>query len=170
MGLLMPVFRPHAILLGASEMQIGLLDSSASLLMFLSGPIVGSLSDSKGRKFVLSVTLILNLLAYTLLGLINTLAVFTLSRLLIALFMKVQIIVKAIIADIVPTDQQSACFATFGALSAIGFIFGPIIGGYLYVATNDFSYISTIVGVSILLSLGLLLNLLLLYYAAFLIF
>ncbi|KAK9694071.1 Major Facilitator Superfamily [Popillia japonica] len=53
LGILMPVAPVHLGSLGASRLLIGGLTSLNALLQLTTGPLVGSWSDSKGRKALL---------------------------------------------------------------------------------------------------------------------
>lgn len=54
------------------------------------------------------------------------------------------VLLKALIADSVPPGEQTAVFGKMGALGALGFIAGPLIGGIVLDRSNGFFYLTLI--------------------------
>jgi MFS family permease len=79
-GLTVPLFSTHLRELGASHFTIGLLSSLYSGLQVISGPVVGSWSDVRDRKSVLTITLVLCSIAYVALGFANSILVIAIVR------------------------------------------------------------------------------------------
>lgn len=48
------------------------------------------------------------------------------------------VLLKALIADNVPSDKQAATFGNLGAFVALGFIMGPIISGLILETNGGF--------------------------------
>lgn len=67
---------------------------------------------------------------------------------------KAQILLKTVISDNLPSEEQTAAYSKLGALGALGFILGPVIGGVLYYQTNDFSYIAPLLSFITLICIG----------------
>lgn len=54
------------------------------------------------------------------------------------------VLLKAIVADFIPSSEQAAVYGKMGAFGALGFIVGPIVGGNLLELPNGFYNISLI--------------------------
>lgn len=52
------------------------------------------------------------------------------------------VLLKTLVADIVPQEQQTAVYGKLGACFGLGFIMGPVIGGNLLELENGFAYIA----------------------------
>lgn len=55
---------------------------------------------------------------------------------------QVMVLLRTIVADIVPQEEQTAVYGKMGAYFGLGFILGPVIGGNLLELENGFSYIA----------------------------
>lgn len=65
-----------------------------------------------------------------------------------------QILLKTLIADVVPKQHQNEVFGKMGALAGLSFIIGPILGGILHSFENGFLYIAFMLSSMSLISLG----------------
>ncbi|XP_060801686.1 major facilitator superfamily domain-containing protein 9 isoform X3 [Amyelois transitella] len=79
-GLLMPQLGNQAIKLGASQILLGTMGALYSGLQMVSEPMIGSLSDVKGRKPILMLILIFCGFAYLIQGLTTSLVLFFVIR------------------------------------------------------------------------------------------
>lgn len=61
---------------------------------------------------------------------------------------------KALISDIVPEGEQTAAYGKMGALCALGFIIGPMIGGILLDFPNGFYLITAVLVILSIINLG----------------
>lgn len=64
-------------------------------------------------------------------------------------------VLNALIADNVETEQRATEYEKLGALGALGFIIGPIVGGYVYQLSGDFTIISWLLSSVSLICLGI---------------
>lgn len=138
-----PVFGAHLRSLGFSHSFIGLMSSVYAAVQLFSGPVIGSWSDLYGRKMVLCVTLFICSLAYLLLSFANSFMLFLSLRIVLGLMKHTQTICKAVIADVIPLDKQPHIQGKLSAVAALGFMFGPVIGGHIMaeLGDNGFKYI-----------------------------
>lgn len=67
---------------------------------------------------------------------------------------KTQILIKTLLSDNVSKEQQSAAYSKLAALSALGFIIGPIAGGYLYQKYGDFTILSILLSTFSIICIG----------------
>ncbi len=102
-----------------------------AVMQFFSAPLLGGISDQFGRRPVLIVALFGLSLDYLLMAFAPTLAFLFLARLIAGIFGATYTAVNAAIVD--TTDEQSRAkyFGWGGAVSGIGLIFGPVLGGLL---------------------------------------
>lgn len=137
-GLIIPQLHNQARLLGCSHLHIGTMGAVYSASQLVSGPMIGNLSDLKGRKPTLLLTLALCGVAYLLLGLTSSILIFFTLRLFLGLVKQTQLLTKSIAPDYVKdTSQHSALFGKLATLSGLGMSVGPMTSGHLTEAFPD---------------------------------
>ena len=109
----------------------GILSSSFAVMQFLFSPAIGALSDRYGRRPILLVSLFIMAIDYVVLGLAWTIWVLLAARLVSGIAAATQSTAGAFIADISKPEDKAANFGLMGAAFGIGFVFGPMIGGFL---------------------------------------
>jgi MFS family permease len=109
----------------------GLLGALYSLLQFLTAPFWGSLSDRIGRKPVLTVSFIGLSISYLLWIFAGSFTLLILARLVGGIFAGNISTASAVVADITTEKTRSKGMAFIGIAFAIGFVFGPAMGGIL---------------------------------------
>jgi MFS transporter, DHA1 family, tetracycline resistance protein len=100
-------------------------------LQFVSGPILGNLSDRFGRRPVLLVSLVAFSFNYALMGFAQSLTWLFLGRALTGIAGAIYGPANAYVADITPPERRAANFGLIGAMFGLGFILGPALGGLL---------------------------------------
>ncbi|SFL09999.1 Predicted arabinose efflux permease, MFS family [Halogranum rubrum] len=129
-GILIPVIPLYALSFGASEFVGSLLIASYSAMQFLAAPFLGRLSDTRGRRPVLLVSLTGSVVAWTLFGLAGSLVVLFLARMLAGAMGGNIATAQAYIADITPPEDRAKGLGLLGAAFGLGFVFGPALGGF----------------------------------------
>jgi DHA1 family tetracycline resistance protein-like MFS transporter len=118
--------------LPARGLIFGLLISSFCLAQFFSGPTLGALSDRKGRKKILVVTICAACFSYVLAGISvlmgNPILLF-LSRILAGVSAGNFAVAQSVVVDTTPPEEKSKNFGLIGMAWGTGFIIGPFIGG-----------------------------------------
>ena len=109
----------------------GILASIFAVMQFICGPILGSLSDTFGRRPVILVSLIFMAFDYIIMGLATSVWMLLLGRILGGITASTHSTAAAYVADISSSEQKAARFGYIGAGFGIGFVLGPIIGGLL---------------------------------------
>jgi MFS family permease len=107
----------------------------------VAAPIWGRVSDAKGRRLVLILTMFGSAIAYVLLAIADSLWLVIASRVLGGLMAGNIATAFAYVADITTDENRPAGLGKVGAAMGLGFIFGPAIGGLLAgadVATANF--------------------------------
>ena len=107
----------------------GLLMAAYAGALFLSGPIVGSISDAIGRRPVLIAALTTLALDYVIMALADSFWLLLVGRTLAGLAGATYITATAYIADISSPSERAANFGLIGAAFGIGFVLGPALGG-----------------------------------------
>ncbi|XP_053603342.1 major facilitator superfamily domain-containing protein 9-like isoform X2 [Plodia interpunctella] len=158
-GLLMPQLGSQAIKLGASQVFIGTMGALYSGFQLISEPMIGSLSDLKGRKPILLLSLVLCGSAYLALGLTTSIIMFFVIRCVLGLMKQTQLLIKALAPDYEKEpDQQAVVFGRLATLSGISFAIGPVLGGHIMEAFPEagFTIITVIIWVIYSTNAGLI--------------
>nr|XP_057938735.1 major facilitator superfamily domain-containing protein 9 isoform X2 [Doryrhamphus excisus]XP_057938736.1 major facilitator superfamily domain-containing protein 9 isoform X2 [Doryrhamphus excisus] len=129
--MIIPLLSHHVKALGASPTVAGIVGSTYGVLQLFSSTIVGSWSDVVGRRQSLLTCLLLSALGYSLLGMSTTIALFVLSRIPVGLFKHSLSICRALLSDLASEAERPLVMGHFNAASSVGFILGPMVGGYL---------------------------------------
>jgi MFS family permease len=140
-GIVIPILPFYVRSFGVSDAFIGLLAASYSLAQFLAAPTLGRLSDRIGRRPVLLASLATAGVAWMTFGYagaagarfgpVAALAVLFASRTLAGAMGGNIAAAQAYVADITPRDRRAGALGLVGASFALGFVFGPAIGGLL---------------------------------------
>ncbi|XP_026737440.1 major facilitator superfamily domain-containing protein 9-like [Trichoplusia ni] len=149
-GLIVPLVSGHVRNLGGSHLYVGLLGSIYAGFQLVSGPIIGSLSDLKGRKSIMILTQLICAVAYTVLGLTNSILIILLMRAVLGLFKQTQMLSKALVPDYEKDEKkQGDIYGKMAAISGVGITLGPIIGGHIAEDNpeNGFLLIAIVVGI-----------------------
>lgn len=130
-SMIIPLLSHHVKALGASPTVAGLVGSTYGILQLFSSTIVGSWSDVVGRRYSMLTCLLLSALGYGLLGMSTSIALFLLARIPVGLFKHSLSICRALLSDLVSEAERPLVMGHFNAASSVGFILGPVVGGYL---------------------------------------
>lgn len=130
-GIILPLLPYIAENFNATASTIGLLTASYSLFQFVSGPILGRLSDRYGRKKLLVISQLGSCAGYILLGVANSLPLLFLARIIDGITGGNISIAQATIADITDKKTRASGMGLLGAAFGLGFMLGPAVGGYL---------------------------------------
>lgn len=112
-------------------MRWGLLLSIYSVMQFLFAPVLGRLSDWRGRRPVLLYSLAGSMAGYLLFAFARSLPVLFLSRVVDGVSGGNISTAQAYIADITTPENRAKGMGMIGAAFGLGFILGPGIGGFL---------------------------------------
>lgn len=132
-GIVEPFMAIYAESLGANGFFIGLIFGSFTLSRALFTPLIGRISDFRGRKNLL----LLGLAGYTILSFFYAAAATTASLVIVRFLhgmasAMVLPIAMAYIGDIAPKNEEGKYLGTFTIAFFMGLAFGPIIGGALH--------------------------------------
>ncbi|UWG46442.1 MFS family permease [Halanaeroarchaeum sp. HSR-CO] len=128
-GILIPIVPLYAEAFGASEFVVGVLIAAYSMTQFLFAPVLGRLSDERGRRPILLLSLFGSVVAWTLFGLAQGLFVLFAARLLAGAMGGNIATAHAYVADVMPPEDRAKGLGLVGAAFGLGFVFGPALGG-----------------------------------------
>ena len=153
-GILIPILPSFAVKeLGVDETAVGIAIAIYSLVQFLFNPILGRLSDKHGRKPVIVLCLFINALGYVIFAFTSSYLILLVSRIVAGVGGSSIAVAQAYIADVTTKETRSKGMGLIGSAFGLGFVFGPLIGGFLsklgYMETGlgaaAFSFIAFIV-------------------------
>lgn len=140
-GIIIPILPFYVRSFGVSDVFIGLLAASYSLAQFTAAPILGRISDERGRRPVLMLSVGVAGLAWIVfgvaaeigdaLGVTFGLVVLFGARLLAGAAGGNIAAAQAYIADVTSPEDRTGALGLVGAAFGLGFVFGPAIGGLL---------------------------------------
>ncbi|NXL84337.1 MFSD9 protein, partial [Alectura lathami] len=154
-SIVVPLMSLHIKSLGASPTVAGIIGSLYGIMQLFSSTFVGCWSDVVGRRYSLLTCILLSALGYFLLGMSTTVFLFALSRVPVGIFKHTLSISKALLSDLVLERDRPLVMGRFNAASGVGFILGPVVGGYLTELEDGFSQTSFICACIFLLNAGL---------------
>lgn len=116
---------------GELALWVGVLEAINGLCAFLVAPFLGRLSDRFGRRPVIIGAAFGAAFAMALFGIGGAIWVLVLARVIQGLTAGDLPALFAYLADITPPEKRAQRFGLLGALSGIGMMIGPAIGGLL---------------------------------------
>ena len=136
-GLIIPV-TPDLIMSVAPELNFadaatlsGLLISLFALMQLFFGPFFGILSDQIGRRRIFLFLLSTIIIYHLIFALGQSLWLLFLGRLIGGVGAATNPISTAILADVSAPEERAVKFGYLGAAFGLGFVVGPVVGGFL---------------------------------------
>lgn len=136
-GLIIPV-TPDLIMSVAPELNFadaatlsGLLISLFALMQLFFGPFFGTLSDQIGRRRIFLFLLSTIIIYHLIFALGQSLWLLFLGRLIGGVGAATNPISTAILADVSAPEERAVKFGYLGAAFGLGFVVGPVVGGFL---------------------------------------
>jgi MFS family permease len=143
-GVVIPILPFYVRSFAVSDVFIGLLAASYSLAQFVAAPTLGRLSDERGRRPVIMLSVAASAVAWVVFGLASQVgSVVGVTGGLVTLFASRTLAgaaggniaaAQAYIADVTPRERRAGALGLVGAAFSLGFVFGPALGG---VAASD---------------------------------
>jgi len=138
------------------KVWLGVIMGLYPLFQLVGSPWLGRLSDSYGRKPLLLLSLAGVLAGYALMALgiaWRSMSLLLLGRALAGLFSGNVAIVQAMAADLSTTQTKASNFAKISMGINLGWVVGPMLGGYAAVISGDYSLAAWLAVVMTLLNL-----------------
>eukprot|EP01117_Protostelium_nocturnum_P006749 TRINITY_DN2427_c1_g1_i1.p1 TRINITY_DN2427_c1_g1~~TRINITY_DN2427_c1_g1_i1.p1 ORF type:complete len:392 (+),score=96.47 TRINITY_DN2427_c1_g1_i1:75-1250(+) len=130
-ALVIPGYTDHVIGIGGSLESAAIGAAIRSVVGFFATPVLGSLSDTMGRKIVCVICFIGTFVGMIVAGTSNSIFSFQVSRVLLGLFWNANPILGAFIIDSTPKEQLESQMGTMAAACGMGYIFGVASGGFI---------------------------------------
>ena len=130
-GIVVPLLPFYGQSFHAAPWQIGLIFSAYSMGSFFGEPFWGRLSDRIGRKPLLVTTTLANCICYGLLAFAPNIWFAFFIRFVGGMAAGNGSVIQGYIADVTAPEDRAGRMATLGAAYNIGFILGPVAGGFL---------------------------------------
>ncbi|MFT4235685.1 MAG: MFS transporter [Microbacterium sp.] len=116
---------------GSLAIWVGVLEAINAFCAFLAAPVLGALSDRVGRRPVIVIAAFGSAVGFAVFGVGGSIWILLLGRIIQGATAGDMPALFAYVADITPPEQRAKRFGLLGALSGIGFMVGPALGGLL---------------------------------------
>ena len=130
-SLILPLLPYYAETFQANNFVTGLLVASYAAAQLIGAPLLGRLSDRYGRRPVLIASIFGTFIGFLMLGFARTLVMLFAARVLDGLTGGNISIAQAYITDVTDAKDRSRGLGMIGAAFGLGFIIGPVTGGFL---------------------------------------
>lgn len=130
-SLILPLLPYYAETFQASSFITGLLVASYAVAQLIGAPVLGRLSDRYGRRPILLDSVFGTFLGFLLLGFASTLWMLFAARVIDGLTGGNISVAQAYITDVTNAKERSKGLGMIGAAFGLGFIIGPVTGGFL---------------------------------------
>lgn len=114
-----------------ATLWLGPLAATYAVMNFLFGPVMGALSDRFGRRPVLLASIGTLAIDFLIMGFAHNIWLLFIGRALSGISGATYSTANAYIADVTEPAERGRAFGMIGAAFGFGFVFGPVIGGFL---------------------------------------
>ncbi len=135
-----PSFLLHGYSQSAQFLIAGIITALFGLMQFIAAPILGEMSDVYGRKRLLTIGVAVLAISQLLFGFgieIASITLLFLSRAVAGLAGANFSIAQASIADVTEPKDRAKNFGLIGAAFGLGFILGPVLGGWIATVSGN---------------------------------
>jgi DHA1 family tetracycline resistance protein-like MFS transporter len=110
---------------------VGIFGTVFAAIQFVTSPIQGALSDRHGRRPVILLSCLGLGLDFIFMALANSLPWLLVGRIISGITSASFTTANAYVADVTAPDQRAKSYGMIGAAFGLGFIVGPLLGGWL---------------------------------------
>lgn len=128
-GIVIPLISLYGRNTGASAFELAVLGGIYSFCQFFFSPIWGRMSDRRGRRPILLLSLLGSTASYALFSVAQSIQLLILSRALGGIFAANISTAQAYVADVTKPEDRAKGMGMIGAAFGLGFTIGPPIGG-----------------------------------------
>lgn len=129
--LMIPLLPFYAESMGASPAQVGWLLGVYAACQLVSGPLLGRLSDSTGRKPLLILSQLGTFVGFIVTAFAPNLGVLFLARAIDGMTAGNLSLAQAYISDVTRPEERARSFGIIGIAFGLGFLVGPAVSGAL---------------------------------------
>ncbi len=129
--IILPLLPFYSERLGASPAVVGLIVAIYAAFQLLAGPILGQLSDQRGRRPILLISQAGTLAGFLILAFSTRIWMVFLSRAIDGATAGNLSIAQAYISDVTKPENRAKAFALIGVAFGFGFLVGPAISAFL---------------------------------------
>lgn len=141
-GIVIPLLPFYVGKFSSSPLAVTWMMMAYSLCSFLSAPLLGKLSDRYGRRPVLIISILSTALGWFIFAFGQALWVLFLGRIIDGLAAGNITTALSSMSDISKDEKErSANMGLVGALFGLGFVIGPLLGGFLSLISTQFVFI-----------------------------
>jgi predicted MFS family arabinose efflux permease len=156
-AMVITIMNPYAESLGGTQFYLGVLGSTCAFIALIWNPIVGSLSDSLGRKKVLLQCLLICLVGNFMVTCSSSLTVLFISRTLTAFGTQIMTLLKSLVDDNIPNQESKmAAIGRMQALGCVAFVVGAVVSGHLSEYENGYTYIFYLISAIFVINISLI--------------
>lgn len=136
MGLLIPVLPKLVVQMRGGDFAEGSHAYGAvvmiyALMQFSASPILGALSDRYGRRRIILLATAGSTIDYVVMALAPNLLWLVVARMIAGFTAGIMATANAYLVDVTPVEKRAGAFGLVGAAFGVGFILGPVLGGFL---------------------------------------
>lgn len=129
--IMIPLLPSIAQRYGAPDFLVGVLMTTTAVCSTVTAPMWGWLSDRFGRKRIVMTSQVFSLAGYFLIAVAPDFAMVFVSRAIAGSGGGNLGVAESYIADVTEPKHRDTAFALYAGLFGLGFILGPVIGGFL---------------------------------------
>jgi multidrug resistance protein len=129
--IMIPLLPFYAERMGASPAQVGWLIGIYAACQLVSGPLLGRLSDTTGRKPLLIVSQIGTCVGFIVTAFAPSLWVLFVARAIDGMTAGNLSLAQAYISDVTKPEERAKAFGLIGIAFGLGFLIGPAVSGLL---------------------------------------
>jgi multidrug resistance protein len=130
-GIIIPLILSYGKKFGVNNEVLGILTASFSIAQFFATPVLGTLSDRLGRKWILAFSLLGSCISFILFGLANSLLILFIARILDGITGGNISVAQAMVSDMSSEEDRARNFGLLGSAFGFGYVIGPAVGGLL---------------------------------------
>ena len=130
-GIILPLLPIFALKFQITAFHLGILTAIFAFFQLLTSPVLGALSDRFGRKYIIVVCLFAIGFSYHLLANATTFTEALIARTIAGIFTGNISVALAATSDLSSNKNRAKYMGIIGAATGIGFMMGPILGGFL---------------------------------------
>ncbi len=130
-GIILPLLPVFAIKFDINAFQLGVLTAVFSFFQLITAPLLGALSDRFGRKLIIVVCLFAIGFSYYLLSNATSFNEALIARMIAGIFTGNISVALAATSDLSSVEKRTQYMGIIGAATGLGFMLGPILGGFL---------------------------------------